>query len=84
MLVSQFAGLNLLSGYKAKELCEAIANKTEGVHVVGVWCAMTGYAIRAVVADGVPVQWFIRGPMELEDARAELATALPEISVRVH
>lgn len=72
MLPSQFAGLNLISGHKAKELCESIATKTDGSHVVGVWCAMTGFAIRAVVVEGVPVQWFIRGPIDLETAREEL------------
>lgn len=83
MLTSQFAGLRLISGYKAQELCESIASKTEGSHVVGVWCAMTGFAIRAVVVAGVPVQWFIRGPMTLEDARAELMGTPPEVSGRL-
>lgn len=84
MLTSQFSGLNLVSAYKARELCEAIASKGDGTHVVGVWCAMTGFAVRAVVSNGLVAQWFIRGPMELEDARAELLTELPDLSVRAH
>ena len=72
MLTTQFPGLHLVSAVKAHELCESIARRNEGSHVVGVWCAMTGFAIRAVVVEGVPVQWFIRGPIDLATAREEL------------
>lgn len=85
MELQEFHILCLLGEQKSVELRDAI-REVEDQRLIGVWCAQTGMAVRAVVVAGVAVQWFIRGPLTLEQAREELMSGgpQPEASGSVH
>lgn len=67
----EVAGACLLSPQKAQELYEGI-NETVGHKMLGVWCAETRFCVRVYVVDAVVQQWWITGPVGIEEARAEL------------
>lgn len=84
MQIEQFAMMNLLSADKARELVTAINEADTGQRMLGSYDTSTGFCVRVYLAEGMPIQWFIRGPLTLEQAREELMGPQPPTSGMVH
>ena len=55
---------------KQCEIAEAmrLAHEQQATHVVGCWCAQTGFALLVEIVDGKPFYWHCTGPINVHQA----------------
>jgi hypothetical protein len=79
--LESFAMMQLLNAEKARELVHDMNTTPKDRDVVvGIWDETTGFCVRVYVLRGRPAQWFIRGPLNREQAREELLGPAPDTS----
>lgn len=56
---------------KQTEIAEALKKAAEekATHVVGAWCAETGFALLVEIGEGQPIHWHCTGPMNVHQAK---------------
>lgn len=71
---------NVLMGWplgarKQAEIAAALnkAHTEKATHVVGCWCAETGFALLVEIGEGNPIHWHCTGPVTKEQARTWFA-----------
>lgn len=79
MILYNFAMMQLLTEPLARGLVDEI-NATTDSRMLGTWDAATGFSVRVYLIKGKPVEWFIRGPLTLGQAKEELIGPVPASS----
>ena len=56
---------------KQTEIAEAmkLAHEQQATHIVGCWCAETGFALMVEIFDGRPMLWHCTGPINSHQAK---------------
>ncbi|WP_363797827.1 hypothetical protein ABU614_21995 [Lysobacter firmicutimachus] len=67
-----FGMMQLITGPKAVEFLALLENIGPGEKSIGTYDPATGFCLKVLTLDGLPVQWFIQGPLTKEKADAAL------------